>query len=652
MTERATRDPLAVQVVRLANRLHTTFRAWERDDLSDSITAEAKQWDQQQLIVVACGDIKRGKSSLLNALLDAPQLLPVDADVATSVNLIIRHGDAFSIDVTRLDENGATVVETISADELVEVASMQGDPTRREGVTMVVVTLDHPLLARGITLMDTPGVGGMTRGHRDLALAGLGQADALLFTVSAEEPISRTELEFLAEASERSEQVLLVVTKSDANADEVNEAMMREHRAKLAVFAESVTTGTVSSDIDAGRSRDVSQRMARLQHAPMVLTSSFLADQAKRRAEAGREEQAQHLFERSGITELRTLLENSADKRDLIRVANLLALLRILLTDADRELKDRMRALEGQSGVADEIAERQRALEEFGSKQARWRSTLGNTIIRIQTNASRLVTHELNRVKDHYRDVIDNSDDGDSLAATMPGDLERSLHGAWNELVHAINAEFQTKLGAVLEDFGATGMEAVLGEFEMPEALRQLSGTKASSALGGRSLLEDGLPIALQTFTFASIANAAAVGLGVAAGGLGLLAFGVGAAIAYPVGALRKKAKDKQRIKADMHRYLADLLFGSEGVAREFTTELSLRILDLREEVEAFVEQRLVERRKQLEREQRELQALMKAETGRRAELMQLTTARISDVAKVRAEIEPLQKAVDQRLLS
>ena len=51
------------------------------------------QWSQQSLVVVACGDIKRGKSSLLNALLDRSDLLPVDADVATSVHLVIRHGE-------------------------------------------------------------------------------------------------------------------------------------------------------------------------------------------------------------------------------------------------------------------------------------------------------------------------------------------------------------------------------------------------------------------------------------------------------------------------------------------------------------------------------------------------------------------------------
>jgi GTPase SAR1 family protein len=643
--KRPMRDPLAVQILRLANRVHASTLEWQRNDLADRVTAEADQWNKQQLVVVACGDIKRGKSSLLNAILDRSTLLPVDADVATSVHLVIRFAEEFGIVVTRIGADGEPFTERIGLDDLIDVASMRGDPARREGVTAVEIGLDHPVLARGVVLIDTPGVGGMSRGHRDLALAALGQADALLFTVSAEEPVARTELEFLVEASERTERIILVVTKSDANSEAVNGEMIAEHRAKLRTFAETMQGRVESGAIDA----DVPARLRRLLDTPFVLTSSYLAEQARARREAGREEQAQRLMERSGINELRSMLERSADNRDMIRVANLIALLRVLLADAERESQARVRASSGDSKVGEEIAERQRGLEEFASKQARWRGTLGNSIVRLQTNAGRLVSRELNRVKEHYHEVIESTEDGETLATSMPGELEQSLHGAWNELVQAINNDFRSTLGKLLAEFGADGMDAVLGEFEMPESLRELSGSRSSTP-SGRSLLDDGLPVALQTFSFASIANAAAGALGLATGGLGLVAYGIGAALAYPLGNLKRKAREKQRVKGELERYLSDMLFGQEGVAKEFTTELSLRILDLREQVELFVEQRLIERRKQLEREHRELQNLLRSEVGQRQEAQKAASARIADINKLRAEIEPLQRSVDQRL--
>jgi predicted GTPase len=634
---RVTRDPLAVQVVRLANRIHATLSDQGRADLAKEITDESALWNRQQLVVVACGDVKRGKSSLLNALLGRPGLLPVDADVATSANLIVTYGDTSSVLVTRLDDKGKAEQFTVELDQLVDVASMSGDPSQRAGVSLVEVTLPHPLLERGITLMDTPGVGGMSQGHRDIALVGLAQADVLLFTASAEEPIARTELEFLAEASARCDRMIIAVTKTDTNTEEQNAAMVAEHRDKLSVYANQLTA-------------DDADRLVRLAAAPLVLTSSHLAAQAARRLEAGRVEQAMALRERSGIDVLVSVLERSADNRDLIRVANLVSLLELLLTDGHRTLRLLQRTLDGDASAAEELAAKQRSLEEFASRQARWRTTLSNAISRLQLQSSRLVTHELGAVRDHYRSVIEQSDDAEALALSLPADLERSLHAAWNELVLKLNAEFTEKLGAVLDDLGADGMDAVLGSFEMPEGLRQFSGSR----LGQRNdpnMLEDGLPVAMQTFTFANIANAAAGALGIATGGLGLLAYGIGASVAYPVAKLRRKAKTEHLVNAELQRHVADALFGQEGIAREFTTELSLRILDLREEVEQFVEQRLTERRKQLEQEHKELLALQKSEAGKRKELSSQAEGRIQALGKFRAELQPLRIGIERKLL-
>jgi predicted GTPase len=642
MAGRVTRDPLAVQVVRLANRVHAALVEQGRADLAKEVTDEAALWNRQQLVVVACGDVKRGKSSLLNALLDRPGLLPVDADVATSANLIVTHGETESVVVTRLDDSGKAEQFAVELSQLVDVASMNGDPSQRAGVSLVEVTLPHPLLERGVTLMDTPGVGGMSQGHRDIALVGLAQADVLLFTASAEEPIARTELAFLAEASARCDRMIIAVTKTDTNTEEQNASMVAEHRDKLATYIRNLSTDNLSAD--------KTNRFVRLSAAPVVLTSSHLAAQAARRLEAGRAEQAAAFRARSGIDVLINVLERSADNRDLIRVANLVSLLELLLTDADRTLHQLLRTLSGDTSAADELIAKQRSLEEFASRQARWRTTLSNAISRLQLQSSRLVTYELGSVRDHYRSVIEQSEDAEALAATLPADLERSLHAAWNELVLKLNAEFTEKLGAVLDDLGADGMDAVLGSFEMPEGLRQFSGSR----LGQRTdpnMLEDGLPVAMQTFTFANIANAAAGALGIATGGLGLLAYGIGASVAYPVAKLRRKAKIEHQVNAELQRHVADALFGQEGIAREFTTELSLRILDLREEVEQFVEQRLTERRKQLEQEHKELLALQKSEAGKRKELHAQAEGRVQALGKFRAELHPLRTSIERKLL-
>lgn len=187
--------PVVADVLRLANRVHVLTVKTGHDDLRQRIESEATSWKDSEVRVVVAGEIKRGKTSFINALLGHPGLLPVDADVATSVHLAVRHAEALSVTaVRRPSGRGQEERVTIRPDQLIDYASMQGQAVAREGVVGVEIGLPHPLLERGLVLIDTPGVGGLTRGHRDSALAALRFADALLFTVSVEEPIGRSEL--------------------------------------------------------------------------------------------------------------------------------------------------------------------------------------------------------------------------------------------------------------------------------------------------------------------------------------------------------------------------------------------------------------------------------------------------------------------------
>ncbi len=71
---------------------------------------------------------------------------------------------------------------------------------RRKVVELVEVGLPNPFLERGITLVDTPGVGGLNAAHAAATLAFLPSADALIFVTDASAELSRPELDFLASA--------------------------------------------------------------------------------------------------------------------------------------------------------------------------------------------------------------------------------------------------------------------------------------------------------------------------------------------------------------------------------------------------------------------------------------------------------------------
>src|SRR5687768_6629014 len=59
------------------------------------------RWLEQTVRIVVAGMQKRGKSRLINALLNRPDLVPVDEDVATNAHIRITHGTISRAEVRR-----------------------------------------------------------------------------------------------------------------------------------------------------------------------------------------------------------------------------------------------------------------------------------------------------------------------------------------------------------------------------------------------------------------------------------------------------------------------------------------------------------------------------------------------------------------------
>ncbi|WP_229074840.1 dynamin family protein [Actinoplanes sp. DH11] len=176
--------------------------------------------------VVVVGETKRGKSSLINALLGVPGLSPVDAAVTTAAYLDFVPGDAFS---ARAWLPGG---EEVPVDDLATWA------TGKQRARRIEVTHPAPLL-RYLSLLDTPGAGGLDPAHATIALAAVRRATALLFVADASAPLSKPELDFLTAATERVDAVVFALTKIDAYPQwraiaEDNRELLRAHAPRFA----------------------------------------------------------------------------------------------------------------------------------------------------------------------------------------------------------------------------------------------------------------------------------------------------------------------------------------------------------------------------------------------------------------------------------
>lgn len=160
--------------------------------------------------LVVVGQFKRGKTSLINALLGA-DILPVAVVPLTSIVTIMKYGDALRIVV---HFNDGRVAE-IKAESLPEYVTERGNPKNEKDVSEVVITYPSPYLRGGVQIIDTPGVGSVYEHNTDVAYHYLPKSDAALFILSIDQPLSRAELDFLRDVREYSNKIFFLLNKAD-----------------------------------------------------------------------------------------------------------------------------------------------------------------------------------------------------------------------------------------------------------------------------------------------------------------------------------------------------------------------------------------------------------------------------------------------------
>jgi len=160
--------------------------------------------------LVVLGEFKRGKSTLINALLRR-DVLPTGVVPLTSVVTTIAFGDGDRLEIYFHDGRE----EERPLGELAEYVTEARNPGNALGVELARVELDHELLRAGLELVDTPGIGSIHSHNTEVARGFLPRVDAALCVLDAGQPLSEGERELFREAAERVPRLLLVINKID-----------------------------------------------------------------------------------------------------------------------------------------------------------------------------------------------------------------------------------------------------------------------------------------------------------------------------------------------------------------------------------------------------------------------------------------------------
>jgi ribosome biogenesis GTPase A len=220
------------RILQLIRSLERFASARGREDVLPLATIR-EELVAAKMLVVVCGEFKRGKSSLINAFLEEPDLMPVAVDVTTSVVSSITYGERERIRVVLEAEPGgeARIVE-IDRSQIREYVTEQGNPGNVRRVSMLLVELPNERLRDGLTLVDTPGVGGVNVRHTAVTYSFMPKADAVLFVGDALAPFATPELEFVKGLRRSPDTLITVVTKTDKVED--HEAVLQSNVEKLA----------------------------------------------------------------------------------------------------------------------------------------------------------------------------------------------------------------------------------------------------------------------------------------------------------------------------------------------------------------------------------------------------------------------------------
>lgn len=185
-------------------------------DPSDALVQARTALEDDGYQVLVMGEAKRGKSSLVNALV-ARDVLPTAIAVATSQVFRVGRAEQEAFRV-RFEDGSA---EEITAADLPRHGSQVVADTDRvpvPGRAIRWIEVDLPglrFLPDGVSLLDTPGLGALYAAHQEITQRFVPYADAVVFVLDSERPVMATELDAVATVLEATPDVFFVQTKSD-----------------------------------------------------------------------------------------------------------------------------------------------------------------------------------------------------------------------------------------------------------------------------------------------------------------------------------------------------------------------------------------------------------------------------------------------------
>ena len=398
--------------------------------------------------VVVVGEVKRGKSSLVNALIAQPDLLPVDVLTCTSapIRVAVSHNGPVVPQVTLVR---GTEREMILATELARwvtvdgVGSLQGNTNAgmdeaQDPPSSAEISVRYPDMD-GITVVDTPGVGGLDKRAVTAALQEARHAGVLLMVCDASTPITAPEMDILRQAHDSVGGVIVAVTKTDKNT-----------RRWRAIVEDNKRLISSHMGID----------------VPVVGVSSLRALDAARCIDPARRAE---LERRSGIAQLRSQLRAQLRQPAAMGQRAALQSITTTLTGIAKTVRDDIRLLAESSTAVEQLEAEKTTLERLREESSEFEQRFQRDLAVARTRVTEGLDKALEEVRHEWTQQIN----ADSL---------RVLRSK----PQVFTSQIETELAVVMEDTVGAMVEEIseLASALFPdrqELIAEIMGTTVAS---------------------------------------------------------------------------------------------------------------------------------------------------------------------------
>ncbi len=186
--------------------------------IEQKIKENSEKLKNEQIVVSVIGQFKRGKSSVINALL-SDEILPVSVLPLTAIPVFIYYSQEIELQI-KTKENVFSLknIDDIKKG-LINFATEKENPENKKGVLEIKLSYPSDILKNNIIIVDTPGIGSVYAHNTKTAEDVMPKSDIGIFIVSPDPPFTEVEMNYFKMVLPKIKTVFFVINKSDIVSD-------------------------------------------------------------------------------------------------------------------------------------------------------------------------------------------------------------------------------------------------------------------------------------------------------------------------------------------------------------------------------------------------------------------------------------------------